>query len=274
MTDKRATLSEVVQSIPDGASIALGGNTLHRAPCAAVHELVRQGKRGLTLIKTAASYDADLLAGAGCLSRAEVAFVGFENVFGLAPRYRQAIETGALRLREHACYTVITGLRATIQGVPFMPIAGMSGSDVVQVSGFKTVADPYSGQTLVAIQAIQPDVAIVHVQEADLEGNARIYGTRFEDVLLAQASRRVILTTERIIDGARLAEAPELTAIPGYLVEAVVEAPRGAWPLSCSGEYDYDHAYLAAYLEAARADDATYQRFIEQYILTPDLMRA
>jgi len=214
MTSKRASLSEVVASIPNGSSIALSGNTLHRAPCAVVHEMVRQQKRDLHFIKTAASYDIDLLAGAGCLASAEVAFVGFENVFGLAPRYRRTVETGTLRLREHACYSVITGLRAAVQGVPFMPMAGMVGSDVVEASGFKTVSDPYTGQSVVAIQAIQPDVAIVHVQEADAEGNARIYGTRFEDVIISQAARRVIITCERVVTSAVFEAQPELTAIP------------------------------------------------------------
>ena len=270
MVDKQMSLREVVASIPDGASIALGGNTLHRAPCAVVHEIVRQGKRHLTVIKTAASYDVDLLAGAGVLARAEVAFVGFENVFGLAPRYRLAVESGRLALREHACYTVISGLRASAQNVPFMPVAGMFGSDVVQASGFKTLDDPYTGAPVVAVPAIRPDVGIVHVQQADREGNARILGTRFEDALIAQAAQRVIVTCEQIVDGAVLAAQPELTAIPGYLVEAVVEAPRGAWPLSCAGVYDYDHAWLAAYVEAARADDAAFQRFIEQHHLAPE----
>ena len=267
MLDKRLSLHEVVASIPDGAVLALGGNTLHRAPCAVVHELVRQGKRDLTLVKTASSYDTDLLCGAGCVRRAELAFVGFENVFGLAPRYRQAIETGRVKLREHACYSIITGLRAAVQGVPFLPIAGMHGSDVVAASGFKTVQDPYSGQTLIAVQALQPDVAVVHVQEADAEGNGVIYGTRFEDVLAAQAARRVVLTCERVVPGEQIARRPELTAIPGYLVEAVVEAPRGAWPLSCAGEYDYDHAFLAAYVDAARASGASAFTIVRVHVL-------
>ncbi len=274
MTSKRASLADVVSSIPDGASIALGGNTLHRAPCAVVHEIVRQGKRGLNLVKTAGSYDVDLLAGAGCLSSADVAFVGFENVFGLAPRYRRAVESGALRLREHACYTVISGLRASAQGIPFMPVAGMFGSDVLAASDFRTIADPYTGQTVVAVPALRPDVAVVHVQLADDEGNARILGTRFEAALIAQAARRVIVTAEQIVAGHDLAAQPELTAIPGYLVEAVVEAPRGAWPLSCAGLYDYDHAFLAAYVDAARADDAAYQRFLHDHILAPALQAA
>src|SRR5688572_21504490 len=130
MSDKRATLEEVIASVPDGARLALGGNTLHRGPCAAVHEIVRQQKRGLEVVKTAGAYDVDLLAATGCATSASVGFVGFETVFGMAPGYRRAVERGDLEVKEHACYSVIAGLRAAIQGVPFMPIAGMHGSDV------------------------------------------------------------------------------------------------------------------------------------------------
>src|SRR5829696_8177400 len=123
MSDKRATLEEAIASVPDGARLALGGNTLHRGPGAAVHEIVRQGKRGLEIVKTAGAYDVDLLAATGCASSAPVGFVGFETVFGMAPGYRRAVERGDLEVKEHACYSVIAGLRAAIQGVPFMPIA-------------------------------------------------------------------------------------------------------------------------------------------------------
>jgi len=265
MRNKIVSLEAAMAPISDGATIALGGNTLHRAPCAAIHEIIRQGKRNLAVVKTAGAYDVDVLAGAGCLSTAVVGFVGFENVFGLAPRYRKAVEAGQVQVKEHACYTVIAGLRAAIQGVPFMPVAGMFGSDLLSVQDFRTVRDPYSGQEVVAVKAIRPDVAIIHVQEADAEGNGRIYGTRFEDVLMAEAARRVILTCERLVPSAELAQQPELTAIPGFLVEAVVVAPRGAWPLSCAGEYDYDYDYLKAYVEATREDD-TYRRFLDEHI--------
>ena len=126
------------------------------------------------------------------------------RVLGLAPSYRAAVESGAVVAAEHACYTVISGLRAAIQGVPFMPVAGMFGSDLLVARDFRTVADPYTGEEVVAIRAIRPDVAIIHVQEADEFGNARIVGTLFEDVLMAQAAEVVIMTAERIVDGARV----------------------------------------------------------------------
>jgi glutaconate CoA-transferase, subunit A len=248
MRDKRATMAEAVGAIPDGATLALGGNTLHRAPCAAVHEIVRRGIGGLTVVKTAGAYDVDLLCAAGCATAVAAGFVGFETPFGMAPAYRRTVESGAVEAREHVCASVIAGLRAAIQGVPFMPMAGMTGSDLPAARGFRFVADPYGGGEVVAVPAIVPDVAILHVQEADGQGNARIVGTRFEDALMAQAARRTVVTAERIVD--RLD--PETVAIPGLYVDAVVHAPRGARPCGCAGEYGYDGEWLAAWVTAAR----------------------
>ena len=266
MSDKRATLAEVIATVPDGARIALGGNTLHRGPGAAVHEIVRQGKRRLEIVKTAGAYDVDLLCGAGCVAAVSAGFVGYETPFGMAPAYRRTVESGVVEAREHACATVIAGLRAAIQGVPFMPIAGLQGSDLPAARGFRTLADPYSDALVFVVPALVPDVAILHVQEADATGNARIIGTRFEDVLMAQAARRVVLTAERIIDGAAFTEAPESVAIAGFLVDAVVAAPGGAWPFSCTPYYEYDAAYLAAWVAAAREPD-TARDFIASQIL-------
>jgi glutaconate CoA-transferase subunit A len=238
-----------------------------------VHELVRQGKRGLEIVKTAGAYDIDLLAGTGVAASVSAGFVGFETVLGMAPSYRRAVETGAVEAKEHACYTVIAGLRAAIQGVPFMPVAGMFGSDLLAARDFKTIEDPYTGEPVVAIAALRPDVAVIHVQEADQFGNARIVGTHFEDVLMAKAARRVIVTTERIVDGATFEKTPELVAIASFLVDAVVEAPRGAWPCGCAGEYEPDLDYLTAYVAASKnAESLT--TFVRERILNARLAAA
>lgn len=273
MQDKRTTLAEAIAAIADGQTVALGGNTLHRGPSAAVHELVRQGRRGLELVKTAGAYDVDLLCGTGVASSVSAGFVGFETGYGLAPAYRRGVESGAVEAREHACYTVIAGLRAAIQGVPFMPVAGMVGSDLLDARGFRTVVDPYGGGEVVAAQAIVPDVAVIHVQEADGQGNARIVGTRFEDVLMAQAARHVIVTAERIVDGVRFEATPEVVAIPGFMVAAVVEAPRGAWPCSCAGEYPQDDDFLAEYVRASQSPER-FSSFVEERILARALAPA
>jgi glutaconate CoA-transferase subunit A len=273
MNDKRTNLADAIAAIPDGSRVALGGNSIQRAPGAAVHELVRQGKRGLEIVKTAGAYDIDLLAGTGVATSVSAGFVGFETMLGMAPSYRRAVESGSVEAKEHACYTVIAGLRAAIQGVPFMPVAGMFGSDLLAARGFKTIEDPYTGEPVVAIAALQPDVAIIHVQEADSFGNARIVGSHFEDVLMAKAARRVIVTAERIVDGSTFEATPESVAIASFLVDAVVEAPQGAWPCGCAGEYEPDLDYLTAYVAASKNAESL-ATFVQEGILNVRLAAA
>lgn len=255
MQSKLTRLSDAIAAIPDGAMIALGGNTLHRGPGAAVHEIVRQRKTGLNLVKTAGAYDIDLLCATGCAAVVSAGYVGYESVFGLAPSYRRAVESGLVRADEHACYTVIAGLRATIQGVPFIPVAGLTGSDLPGARGFQWVTDPYGGEQVVAIPPIAPDVAIVHVHQSDELGNAVIHGTLFEDLLMVQATKRVILTAEEIVDGSEFAAHPDQTTISSLYVTDVVHAPQGAWPFGCAGLYEPDEAYLAEFLAASSGTD-------------------
>jgi glutaconate CoA-transferase subunit A len=142
-------------------------------------------------------------------------------------------------------------MRAASHGIPFEPIAGLTGSDIPAAAGFRTVKDPYTGVELYAIPAIKPDWAVIHVQEADGLGNARIYGSSYWDLVMSRAAARVILTTERLLPTSELARLPELTRIPHFLVTAVVHAPEGARPTSCHPYYGIDEAGVRAYLTAA-----------------------
>ncbi len=251
MKTKICTLAEGAALIHDGDLLALGGNTLHRSPSAFVRELARQGKRNLRLTKTAGAYDIDLLCAAGVVQEVSVGYVGFENLFGLAKHYRKAVEEGRVRVEEHACYTVIAGLRAAAYGIPFQPVAGLQGSDVPQVSGFQRVKDPYSGEEVFVIPPIKPTWAVLHVQEADSLGNARILGSPFEDVLMTRAAQGVILTTEKIVPTEELQRIPELVVIPHFLVQAVIEVPHGAAPCACYPYYDLDREEIGRYLTLA-----------------------
>ncbi len=270
MKSKLISLTEAVSAVSDGAAVALGGNTLHRSPSAAVHELIRQGKKGLNLVKTAGAYDVDILCGAGVATAVTAGFIGFENVFGLASMYRRGVEGGQVQAREHACYSVIAGLRAAAQGVPFMPVAGLTDSDIPEAQGFRPVVDPYTGQELMAIAAIIPDVAIIHVHEADEQGNARIKGTLFEDGLMATAAHHVILTAERIVESQLFEEQPELTTIAGFMVDNVVEALHGAWPCSCAGLYNYDLDYLADYVAHTRTMTDFKEFLTSHWLIEPE----
>lgn len=251
--DKRLSLSEAAARICDGMTVAAGGNLLQRGPFALVRELARQGRRDLEIVKTAGSYDVDLLAAAGAVRAASCGYVGFENEFGMAPSYRRTVEAGRVEAREHACYTVIQGLRAAAYGLPFMPAAGFDGSDLPAIRDFRRVVDPYTGASVLTVPPLKPDVAIIHVPVADAAGNGRVYGSQFEDALMAQAATTVLLTAERIVATEELAAQPELTLIPGFLVSGVVLAPGGAWPGGCHPLYEYDADAVLAYL---RLDDA------------------
>ena len=248
---KLVTLREAAALVADGSLIGSGGNLLHRGPFALVRELARQGRRDLEIVKTAGGYDIDLLSAAGCLRAVSCGFAGFENEFGMARGYRAAVENGRVEAKEHACYTVIQGLRAAAFGLPFMPAAGFAGSDLPAQRGFLRVRDPYSDVEVLAIPPIRPDWVLLHVPAADEDGNAQICGSEFEDVLMSRAGRGVIVTAERIVPTDELAARPELTKVPGFLVRAVVHAPGGAWPGSCHPLYDYDPAAVQPYLDAA-----------------------
>jgi glutaconate CoA-transferase subunit A len=147
-------------------------------------------------------------------------------------------------------------MRAASHGLPFEPIVGLTGSDIPAAAGLKTVTDPYTGAELIAVPAIRPDWAILHVQEADALGNARIYGSPYWDLVMSRAAARVILTAERIVPTDELARLPELTRIPHFLVAAVVHAPEGARPTSCHPYYGVDEEGVRAYLAAAETPGA------------------
>ena len=239
--EKICGLAEAIGSIPDGAMVGLGGNTLNRAPMAAVREIIAQGKRGLRLVKTAGGLDIDQLCGAGCAATVDAGFISCESEFGLAQHYRRAVQKGEVVAHEHACYTVISALRAASYGIPFMPVRGLQVSDLRKVNDyFRDVTDPFGGETLAAVQALAPEVSILHVQEADARGNGRIWGPVYEDALLARASGRVILTAERIVGDGYFASQREKPQIPGFLVSHVVHVPRGAAPCCCPEEYGVD----------------------------------
>ena len=154
-----------------------------------------------------------------------------------------------------------------------MPFAGLTGSDLPKASGFATMPDPYGQGEVVVIPPIRPDVALIHVQEADEQGNLRIHGSPYEDVLLAKASTRIIASTERIVSTEDFVAQPELTSLPGFLVDMVVEAARGAWPTSCAGVYSYDKEYLAAYADAATTEEG-FDLFVKEHVIAPVGARA
>lgn len=147
-------------------------------------------------------------------------------------------------------------MQAASLGIPFQPVRGLFGTDVATASGFATVRDPYSGEDVYVVPRIRPDWAVLHVHEADDQGNARLSGSPGYDLVMAEAAAHVILTTERLVPGEEFLAHPERTGIPALFVEAVVAAPHGASPCGCMPDYDVDPEGIAAYLQAAGSGEA------------------
>lgn len=238
-------IKDAINRIQDEDIVGLGGNVLHRAPMALIRELVRQNKKGLRVVKTAGALDIDLLCLGGCVASVDAGFVSYESEFGLANHYRKAVEAGKVKANEHACYTVIQALRASGYGVPFMPVRGLSEGDLITANDYFTrIKDPFGEEEITVVKAITPDVVLLHVQEADVDGNIRIKGPLFEDILLAKAAKKVIVSTEKIIPSALLQRGEHKAQLPGFLVDAVVHMPNGSRPCSCYGCYDIDREQL------------------------------
>ncbi len=244
MKSKLIKLNEAISKIEDGASVAIGGIGQNKVPMAAVMEIINQKKKNLHIIGREKGIDFDLLIRNECVSKISSAYVGLEE-FGLSKSFRSAVESGKVEFLEHTCGSILNAFRAGAMGIPFIPIKGLFGSDLLKVrEDFKEITCPFTGEKLVAIPAINPDVGIIHCHEADEFGNVRMYGSMFEDIYIAKASKYTIVTVERIISNEEIRKEPEKTSIPYFYIDAVVECPGGAKPTSLFGEYSVDREMM------------------------------
>ena len=263
MRNKVVALEELGALVDDGATVALGGSWFANHPMAAVRQLIRAGRKDLHAMTIVGSVDVDLLAGAGVISHLSFSMVTLE-AFGLAPNVRRGVESGTLGFTEFTGLGLLIGLEAGHRGVPFLPYRGPFGSDIpAQYPDFySTVSCPFTGETLTAVRAINPDVAIVHALRADAEGNAQWDGTSGPDVDMAQAAKRVIVTCEELVARDTIVANAHMTKVPGYYVDAVIEAPFGAHPTSHVPAYPFDPWQLMEYAAAAAGEG--WQDYVER----------
>lgn len=265
MIDKRMSLDAFVREIPDGATIAIGGSSMSRKPMALVRAIARAPVRDLTLIVDVGGPEVDLLIGCGKVKKLIYAYVGFEAM-GLAPHFRRAREEGSLEFEEWTEYTVMAGLDARTKGVPFLPTHAGLATDVLKVNpSFRRFPDPFGGGELVAVPALRPDIALLHVNLADRQGNGVILGDGHVDTLCAKAADRTFLSAEKIVRHEELRRFGRDIQILRYMVDGVVEAPFGAHMTGCAPYYRADFLHMQEYQEAAR-DPATWQAYLERYV--------
>jgi glutaconate CoA-transferase subunit A len=265
-TNKLMSVSDAVSRfIHDGDYLASGGFGGVRISTAILHEIVRQRKKKLGMSGHTATHDFQILAAGKCFDRCDIAYVVGLEMRGLSPNARRMMESGEVRVTEWSNATLGWRYKAAVMGIPFLPARSILGTDVFKHSAAKEIVCPFTGQKLAAIPALFPDVGIIHVHRADVSGNAQIDGISIADYDVARASKRLIVTTERIVSTDEIRRDPSKTIAPYWLTDAVCHVPYGSYPGNMPYEYYSDEAHLAEWLDAER-DQATLDAFLNKYI--------
>jgi glutaconate CoA-transferase subunit A len=266
MTNKLMDLKDAIaEFVQDGEYLAIGGFGSNRTPMAACHEIVRQGRKKMGFAGHTATHDMEILAAGEVFDRLDVAYVVGLEARGLSPCARKYLESGKVEITEWTNYALSARLRAAAMGVPFIPLRNTLGTDTFKYSAAKMTNCPYTGKKVALMPALYPDVAIIHVHEADVFGNARFRGISVADLELASASKKLIITAERLISIEETRSDPHLTRIPYYLVDAVVDCPFGAYPGTMPYMYFSDEEHLKEWM-AVEKNPEKFQEFVQRNI--------
>lgn len=250
-SDKRTTLAEAIRTyVSDGFTIAFSG--MGGAQCVAhTYEIIRQEKKNLTLIGDSPCESGDMLIGAGCVRKAEIAWCSYA-VAGLGYNFRRAVENQvphAIELEDYSNYTIGLRFLAGAINVPFIPTRSLGGSDLPQYNKtIKEVMDPYTGEELFTVPAARPDIGIIHVSRADKRGNAQMFGFSSNAENVARSAKYTIVTCEELVTTDEIRKYPNLTIVPEYAVDAVVELPYASHPWNMPYAYAYDMPFHSTQL--------------------------
>jgi glutaconate CoA-transferase, subunit A len=253
LREKVMSLESAAALVTDGAVVGIGGSTLSRTPLAMIWALIRAGRRDLVCARGISSSEGELLFAAGASRHLITSWFSLGIVWGVSRIMRAYTETGRARFEEWSHMAMGLRFRAGAMGVPFLPMRSMLGSDVMaRLPDARMIDCPFTGERLALVPALNPEVALIHVQRCDAYGNAQIDGLPFMDLDLALAANSVILTAERIVSNDQIRRRPDLTKIPFFTVDAVVEAPFGCAPHECYGVYEPLFNHLDHYAAVLR----------------------
>jgi glutaconate CoA-transferase subunit A len=252
MIDKLVNADEAVALVHDGDVVAVGGSLFSRTPMALIFALVRSGRSGLTLTRSLTCYEAELLMVSGGVDGLVTSWVGLGLQWGVSPVVRMLVEQGRAFHEEWSHLALGLRFKAGAMGVPFLPTATMMGSDLEARSKAARVTCPYTGDELLAVPALVPDVAFLHVHRADKFGNVQVEGYRHMDVDIARAAKCVVVSAEQIVDTSEIVRNASHTMLPHFTVDAVVHQPFGAYPGECYGLYEADMVHLDTYVQGLR----------------------
>ena len=271
LREKVVSLEEAASFVRDGDTVGIGGSTMSRTPMAMIWALIRARRKGLSCSRCIISSDGDLLFGSGVSDHIVSSWFSQGILWGVSKVMRHHVETGKAAYEEWSHMAVGMRFRAGAMGVPFMPIRSMLGSDVLrQRPEAKEIRCPFTDETVLLVPALNPDVALIHVQRCDAYGNAQIDGLQFMDVDLAMAADKVVLTTERIVSNDQIRRAPDQTKIPFFAVDAVVEVPFGSAPHECYGVYEPMMRHMEAYVGLVNKDPVGGMKdYLDRYVYGP-----
>jgi glutaconate CoA-transferase subunit A len=271
LRDKVVSLEDATSFVRDGDSVGIGGSTMSRTPMGMIWALIRAGRKRLTCSRSIASSDGDLLLASGTCDHIVTSWFSQGILWGVSKVMRHYVETGKARYDEWSHMAMGMRFRAGAMGVPFMPIRSMLGSDVQKQRPEAIEIDcPFTGEKLLLVPALNPDVALIHVQRCDACGNAQIDGLQFMDIDLAMAANKVILTTERIVSNDQIRRAPDRTKIPFFAVDAVVELPFGCAPHECYGVYEPMLRHMEYYVALVNGDPVKgMQQYMDRFVYGP-----
>lgn len=259
LTSKLMSEREAVSRfVADGDYLVYDCNYLMRGPNSVIREIMRQRKKNLWLAGKFSYPDVALLTGAGCVSRVDCGF------FLASPPVTRAVRERRLEVFEYSNVVLTLRLQAGAMGLPFLPVRSFGGTTSFRYSGAMLVSDPFTGKPITLVPALNPDVAVIHVNQADIFGNARVFGTGVAHVESAMASRKVIISAEEIIDTEEIRSDPGRTCIPYYAVDAVVAAPFGSYPGNCPGYYGSDREGVMAVFQATASDGV--DRYLAKWV--------
>ncbi len=281
---KLMTAEEAVRRfVPDRAQIALGGFTVSRNPMAIAREIIRQGKQDLYIVCHSHGQALDLLIGAGCVARLEIAYGGTGRFAPTSIRFRKAVCAGEIKVEDYSNYQMSLRFMAGAMGLPFMATRSGLETDLVKLAGFApedrghgkvaskklvVTEDPFNqGDRVILLPALTPDVALVHAQYVGEDGTVRIKGLTFADLEQARSADCVIVTCEEIVPRSFIRQDPDQNSLPSFLVDAVVKVPYGAHPTACNYFYDYDPGHLKLYRDAAE-DDERFKQYLEDWVFS------
>ncbi len=257
MLPKLMSMKEAAEKmVKEGDYLSVGGFGLVRIPTAFLHELLRQKKKGLSCATFTSNFDTDLLAAGKVFNKTDVSYAIAFEALGLPKVIRHYFETGEIQTTEWSNGAMGWRYKAAAMGLSFLPIRSMLGTDTQRYSAAKEITCPFTGMKYLAVPALYPDVAVIHVHAADIYGNSYIKGVLIADADIAKASKRVIITAEKIVNTDFFRDNPEKTTIPFYLTDAVVEAPFGSYPVNMPYEYFMDIEHLKEVLEASKSEES------------------